>query len=299
MESLYYVECPRDAWQGLPQPISSHAKRQHLQNLIQAGFRQLDLASFVSPKAVPQMADSEQVLAELERPPKHDFLAIVANMRGLARALTCPAINQLGYPLSVNERFQQANSGKNLAQSWQLLAEMQDALAVAEQAQARPLELVVYISMGFGNPYDDPESSAWQAHDSAELAYKLRAQGIKKISLADTVGKATPETIAAVLEATEQQLGSLDDVGLHLHARADNWQPLLEPALARGIRWLEGALAGQGGCPFAGDALVGNIPSEQVLPWLAHQGYDTGIALEQLPTLSQQARALAHAEARG
>lgn len=284
---IHYVECPRDAWQGLKTLIPSEKKRAHLQDLLEAGFRQLDLASFVSPKAVPQMADSEAVLASLSRPEQADFIGIVANMRGLERALLCESISHYGYPLSVNERFQQANSGKDIAASWQLLADMQARIR-EENSKGQPKgELLVYLSMGFGNPYNEP----WQAQDTAAFVQRLRAMGIEKIALADTVGSATPETISAVLDALE--LPSLHNIGLHLHARPDGWQALLEPALKRGIRWFEGALAGQGGCPFATDALVGNLPSEQVLPWLEHQGYATGIQLEHLPQLSQQAQSLA------
>lgn len=284
---IHYVECPRDAWQGLQTMIPSENKRAHLQALLEAGFRQLDLASFVSPKAVPQMADSETVLASLARPEQTEFIGIVANMRGLERALLCEPITHYGYPLSVNERFQQANSGKDIAASWQLLAAMQARIAEENaQGQAKG-DVLVYLSMGFGNPYDEP----WQPHNTATFVQRLRAMGIERIALADTVGSATPETIIAVLDALE--LPSFHNIGLHLHARPDAWQALLEPALERGIRWFEGALAGQGGCPFAADALVGNLPSEQVLPWLEQQGYQTGIRLEHLPQLSQQARALA------
>ncbi|MEJ2292010.1 MAG: hydroxymethylglutaryl-CoA lyase [Deinococcales bacterium] len=277
--ALTWVECPRDAWQGLPGHVPAERKRAHLAALLRAGFRHLDLGSFVSPRAVPQMADTEEVLAGLERPPDADFLCIIGNERGLARALAVPGVTSVGFPLSVNETFQQRNVGRSLEASWRLVE------ALAEGAAAARRSLVVYLSMGFGNPYGDP----WEPADTAAAVRRLRQAGVRRIALADTVGRADARTVERVLAELERP----ERVGLHLHARPDAWEPLVAAAVAAGVRWFEGALSGVGGCPFAGDALVGNLPSERVLPWLAERNLSAGIALETLPELAADAAAIA------
>jgi hydroxymethylglutaryl-CoA lyase len=203
------------------------------------------------------------VLRGLERPEDADFLCIVANERGLERALAVPQVSSVGYPLSVNDSFQRRNTNRSLADSWPLARRM------SGRAAAGGLGFVVYLSMAFGNPYGEP----WQPEDAAGAVARLRALGVTRIALADTVGTATPERLRAVLAATDAP----ERLGLHLHARPDAWQEGLEVALAHGLTWLEGALGGIGGCPFAADALVGNLPTEAVLPWLEAKGYDMGI----------------------
>ena len=276
--TLRYVECPRDAWQGLPRVIPTEEKRAHLEALLAAGFRHLDLGSFVSPKAVPGLADTEEVLAGLTRPEDADFLCIVANERGLGRAFEAQSVTSVGYPLSVNDTFQRRNTNRSLEASWPLVGEMLGA------TKARGLGFVVYLSMGFGNPYGEP----WSPDDTAAAVSRLRETGVRDIVLADTVGTATPARLESVLEA----VGEAQDLGLHLHARPESWREGLEAALAHGVRWFEGALGGAGGCPFAGDELVGNLPTEAVLPWLAARGLEVEVDLASLPELAARARTL-------
>lgn len=287
-EQIAWVECPRDAWQGLPRVIPTAQKREHLRHLIDAGFARLDLGSFVSPKAVPQLADTEEVLAGLERPPAVDVLCIVANRRGVERAAEAAGVTSVGYPHSVSDTFQRRNVGRSLDESWALVA------SLAEDARARDIEFVAYVSMGFGNPYGDP----WRPEDTAEAVARLRDMGIGRIALADTVGVADAARLDAVLTAIgadhpDAGLASGPGLGLHLHARPDAWQPLVDAALGHGVRWFEGALAGVGGCPFAGDALVGNLPTELVVPYLADRGFELGIDLTRLDALRDEAALLA------
>ncbi|HEX7003046.1 MAG TPA: hydroxymethylglutaryl-CoA lyase [Trueperaceae bacterium] len=277
-ELVHWVECPRDAWQSLPRTIPAEMKRAYLQALLDAGFRRLDLGSFVSPRAVPQMADSDEVVSSLERPGDAEFLCIIANERGLERARGTANVTSVGYPLSVNETFQRRNTGRDLESSWRLVGEL---VRAAEEAS---LELVVYLSMGFGNPYGE----AWHPGVTAAAVTRLRDLGVTRIALADTVGKASADVVTSVLE-TVPEPGSL---GLHLHARPDGWLPLMKGAWEAGVRWFEGALSGAGGCPFAGDELVGNLPSERVLPWLAGKGELPGLRLDALPALAERAAEL-------
>lgn len=275
-----YVECPRDAWQGLPHVLPTAVKVAHLQSLLDAGFRHLDLGSFVSPRAVPQMADTEKVLEGLNAPEDADLLCIVGNLQGVERAVESGRVTSVGYPLSVNETFQRRNVGRGLADSWQELEAMR-SLAVGAG-----IGLVVYVSMAFGNPYRE----TWLPSMTAETVVRLRDMGVRRIALADTVGTADAQAVDRVLS----RLSNASDLGLHLHARPDAWEQLLEVGLARGVRWVEGALGGVGGCPFAGDDLVGNLPTERVLPWLADRGFGvTGIEAAALATLAEEAKALA------
>lgn len=261
--TVSYVECPRDAWQGLPHIIPGEAKRAHLQALIDGGFTRLDAGSFVSPRAVPQMADTEAVVAALEVPAGVDLLCIIANERGVERAALVGPVTSVGYPLSVNETFQRRNVGYGLEESWQLVARL---MSLCDRAG---LELVIYLSMAFGNPYRD----AWTPANTAVFIQRLRDMGVARIALADTVGNATPAVVDRVLGS----VSNAHDLGLHLHARPDSWHDTVVMGLKHGLRWIEGALGGIGGCPFAGDTLVGNLPTEAVLPWLEAQGYDVGM----------------------
>lgn len=275
-----YVECPRDAWQGLQHVIPTDVKASHLQALLDAGFSRLDLGSFVSARAVPQMADTERVLERLEPPEGADLLCIVGNLRGVERAIASNRVDSVGYPLSVNETFQRRNVGRGLVESWSELVDMRSACEEAGMG------LVVYVSMAFGNPYRE----TWTPQMTAEVIQRLRDSGVTRIALADTVGTADDKTVDRVLS----KVSNASDLGLHLHARPGAWQPLLEVGLARGVRWIEGALGGVGGCPFAGDDLVGNLPTEEVVPWLADRGL---LVIDPPPTrlddLARTARALA------
>lgn len=273
-----WVECPRDAWQALPKQIPAALKREHLQELLDVGLRHLDLGSFVSPKAVPQMADTEEVLDGLERPDDADFLCIIANRRGLDRARTCGNVTSVGYPLSINETFQRRNSGMGVEESWRLVEEL-----AAESREDGP-QLVVYLSMALGNPYGEP----WRPEEIRVAIERLGDIGVTRIALADTAGTADAMRLERALELCPEP----SKIGLHLHARPDRWPDLLEVSWEAGVRWFEGALGGAGGCPFASDELVGNLASEQVLPWIAARDPRLAPRLKELPELARRAVAL-------
>ena len=226
---------------------------------------------------MPQLADTEAVLAALPRLKEVDLLGIIANERGLTRAIGT-GVTSVGYPLSVNETFQQRNTGRSLADSWRLVEQL------LEESTAHALGFTVYLSMGFGNPYAEP----WEPGDTAAAVARLRALGVRDIALADTVGTATAERVDAVLSAIDEPA----PLGLHLHARPDTWQDPLEVALFYGLRWFEGTLAGVGGCPFAADDLIGNLPTEEVISFLVARGLHTTIQRDKLPTLAEQAAVL-------
>ncbi len=265
---MKFVECPRDAWQGLTRFIPTERKIRYLSKLLEAGFMHLDCGSFVSEKAVPQMADTETVLNGLPAT-KADLLCIVANQKGLARALACKPVTSIGYPLSISDTFQRRNTNFSLEDSWVLIEEIHNAKA--------HLQLVVYLSMGFGNPYNDP----WNIDLVLESVARLREIGVQNIALADTYGQADAKKVHDVTKAVIDKFGATG-IGIHLHARAENALDLTKAALKAGTTWFEGALGGIGGCPFAGDDLVGNLPTEQVLPLLS-------INLENLQVLTQEA----------
>lgn len=278
-----YVECPRDAWQGFARTIPTEEKAAFLRRLLDAGFDHLDLASFVSPKWVPQMADSEEVLRLLPPPDGRDYLAIVANERGMERALAARNLTSVGYPFSISETFQQKNTRRSVEDSWPLVERM------LELARSGGLELVVYVSMGFGNPYGDP----WSAEAVVDFVGRLRALGVRRIAIADTYGVAGPERIHEVLAAVASAHGTAG-LGAHLHSRPDPGEvrAKVDAVLDAGVRWLEGALGGIGGCPFAGDELVGNLPTEVVLPYLAGRGFEVGVDVGALDRLSAEANRL-------
>ncbi len=280
MVVLKWVECPRDAWQGFSRFIPTAEKVSFLEGLLEAGFQHLDLTSFVSSKWVPQMADAEEVLAALPPPEGRTYLAIVANEKGLERALAAPHLTHVGYPFSLSETFQRKNTNRSIAESWPLVAEMVRAV------EGR-LGLVVYLSMAFGNPYGDP----WGVEAVLEAIGRLRELGVREIALADTYGVAEAQRIREVLEKAVARFGP-GGLGAHLHARPEGVLAKVDAVLGAGVRWLEGALAGVGGCPFAGDELVGNLPTERVLPHLEAQGLATGVDLSALPALAEEAARL-------
>jgi hydroxymethylglutaryl-CoA lyase len=280
VETIKWVECPRDAWQGFSRFIPTEEKVAFLRKLLEAGFRHLDLTSFVSPKWVPQMADAEEVLQALPPPEGRTYLAIVANERGLERALAAPNLTHVGYPLSLSETFQRKNTGRSLEESWPLVK------AMVEATRGR-LGLVVYLSMAFGNPYGDP----WAVGMVLEAIARLRELGVREIALADTYGVAEAGRIQEVLKAAVGRFGP-QGLGAHLHARPQGVLAKVEAVLEAGLTWLEGALAGVGGCPFAGDELIGNLPTEVVLPHLEKRGLKTGVDLARLPLLAEEAAKL-------
>jgi hydroxymethylglutaryl-CoA lyase len=271
MEPVTIVECPRDAWQGLPQIIPTEAKVEYLSALIRAGFRHIDAVSFVAPKYVPQMADSEKVmesLRELNLPDgtKPEIIGIVVNERGLERALAAPGVTTVGYPYSISAYFRRANANMSRAESRDLVAK----LGAATKGAGR--DLVVYISMAFGNPYDEP----WGPEIVEETLLWLKDVGVRTVSLADTVGTATPEDVAGLFNTVKNGVAGVE-LGVHLHSRPEGAAEKVLAAYEAGCRRFDGALTGLGGCPFAGDELVGNIPTEVVLTTLAARGVSTGI----------------------
>jgi hydroxymethylglutaryl-CoA lyase len=270
-EKVKLIECPRDAWQGLPETIPTVAKAAYLRNLIDSGFRNIDAVSFVSPKYVPQMADSEAVMAELSAKSVLaqgvEIIGIVVNEKGLDRALATPGVTTAGYPHSLSATFLESNSHTTIDRSRALVATM------VRETQAANRNLVVYISMAFGNPYGDPWSPG---HVAEEVAWLART-GVRQISLADTVGLATPEQIQELLTAALPAAAGIE-IGVHLHSRRDQASEKVAAAWESGCRRFDSALTGLGGCPFAGDDLVGNIPTEIVIATLESRGASTGIA---------------------
>ncbi len=260
-DSVKLIECPRDAWQGLQGQIPADLKVDYLKALISAGFKHLDAASFVSPNAVPQMADSEAVLKELDPPDDVEIIGIVVNEKGAQRAINTQAVSTLGFPYSVSPTFLRNNQRQTPEESLDELEKIQN------QADDAGLEMVVYISMAFGNPYGDP----WDGEEVVSAVDVLEANGIKMISLADTVGLASAEQIHGLFSAVVEKFGYLE-IGVHLHSRPDIAAEKMLAAYDAGCRRFDSALAGLGGCPFAQDALVGNIPTEAVLEALKRRG---------------------------
>lgn len=254
VQPIKYVECPRDAWQGLKHFVPTETKITYLNALLNAGFTHLDLGSFVSPKAVPQMQDTEEVLSGLPDPAGRDYLCIVANQKGMERAMLQPKVTSVGFPLSISETFQKRNANQSLQEAWALVEHLK------EQAATVHKNLVVYLSMGFGNPYGDP----WSPDMIRDALLRLRDLGVDQVALADTVGTATPQQVEHVCRFLESGLYS-HAPGLHLHARPEQALALVQAGLRSGIRWFEGAIGGFGGCPFAKDELVGNLPTEQIM----------------------------------
>jgi hydroxymethylglutaryl-CoA lyase len=274
MESVKLIECPRDAWQGLPHLIPSERKVAYLRALIAAGFRHLDAASFVSPKAVPQMADSEQVLAQLGSHDGVEIIGIVVNERGAERAIATGVVTTLGFPSSISETFLRRNQNQSLEENREVLVRIREA------AGSAGLQMVVYISMAFGNPYGDD----WSEQHVVEAVSAIAAAGISMISLADTAGTADPDLIYRVVSAASRCCARAE-LGVHLHSTRDAAAAKILAAFDSGCRRFDSALGGLGGCPFAQDDLVGNIPTEEVLRALEQRGVSPPITGVQ-PALS-------------
>jgi hydroxymethylglutaryl-CoA lyase len=261
------IECPRDAWQGLKRQIPAELKARYLRALIAAGFKHIDAVSFVSPKAVPQMADSEKVLDQLDVPDDVEIIGIVVNEKGANRAIATEAVTTVGYPCSISETFLRKNQNQTLAKSYK---ELESINAKAAEAGLR---MVVYVSMAFGNPYGD----LWDENEPCRAVGKLVAIGIRSISLADTVGIAGPDQIRSVVESITTQYPDYD-IGVHLHSVPDEAAAKVLAAYDAGCRRFDSALGGLGGCPFAQDALVGNIPTECVIAALQQRGVELPIS---------------------
>jgi len=258
MESVKLIECPRDAWQGLPTQIPTERKAEYLRALIAAGVRHIDAVSFVSPKAVPQMADSEEVLAQLGPTNGVEIIGIIVNEKGAERAIATGKVTTLGYPCSISETFLQRNQNQSIEQNQEVLKRIK---ALADGAG---LQVVAYISMAFGNPYGDP----WSETKLVEAAREIREVGINALSLADTVGTATPDLVSRVVATV---LGETE-IGVHLHSTRIEAAAKILAAFDAGCRRFDSAIGGLGGCPFAQNDLVGNIPTEEVLRALEERG---------------------------
>jgi hydroxymethylglutaryl-CoA lyase len=272
-EAVKLIECPRDAWQGLKGQIPAELKTNYLQALISAGFKHIDAVSFVSPNAVPQMADSEEVLKELDPPDDVEIIGIVVNEKGAQRAIATEAVRTLGFPYSISPTFLENNQRQTLEDA------IEELEKIEKKADEAGLDTVVYISMAFGNPYGDP----WSVDEVVEAVALLELQEIRMISLADTVGVAPPEKIQEVVSAVMAKYDYLE-IGVHLHSRPEQAAAKIIAAYEAGCRRFDSAIGGLGGCPFAQDELVGNIPTETVIETLRGRGAQLP-ALKSLDTL--------------
>ncbi|MGA7791851.1 MAG: hypothetical protein WCA19_02355 [Candidatus Acidiferrales bacterium] len=287
LESVKIVECPRDAWQGLPEIIPAEVKIDYLLNLAAAGFKHIDAVSFVSPKHVKQMADSEEVmkgfLAGLPAgSAQPEIIGIAVNERGVERALATPGVTTIGYPYSISAYFRRANANMSRGESRALVEQLRKATKASGHG------LVVYISMAFGNPYEEP----WGAEIVEDALVWLKDIGVRSVSLADTVGTTPPEYVGALYNTVKDCVAGVE-LGVHLHSRAEGAAEKIVAAYDAGCRRFDGALTGLGGCPFAGDELVGNIATETILAALASRGADAGVrpeALQQALAMTEEIR---------
>jgi len=278
-DTVKLIECPRDAWQGLKRQIPTEIKVEYLRALIGAGFKHIDAVSFVSPKAVPQMADSEKVLEQLDLSDDVEIIGIVVNEKGADRAIATRAVSTLGYPCSASETFLLKNQNQSREENYEVLE------TIKKRADAARLDMVIYISMAFGNPYGDP----WNEDKVVQAAANIVGLGICSISLADTVGLATPELIDRVMAAVMRDYSDYD-VGVHMHSARGGAAAKVLAAYDAGCRRFDAAIGGLGGCPFAQDALVGNIPTEVVLEALDQRGVRLPIkrGLESIMALNRE-----------
>ncbi len=275
------IECPRDAWQGLPSILPPEVKADYLRLLIAAGFKHIDAVSFVSKAAIPQMADSERVLEFLEAPADVEIIGICVNEKGAKRAIDTGAVSTIGFPYSISPGFLQRNQNQTPEESLEALE------AVGTLAFKAGIDVVAYLSMAFGNPYGD----AWSIEEVVDACDLLSDCGVTQISLADTVGLATPKQVSDVLTdvlAVHDRI----EIGVHLHGTPQTTEALITAAYGAGCRRFDSALAGLGGCPMAQDALVGNLPTEAVLATLKQLGADLP-AFEGLDSLLQATKAIA------
>lgn len=273
METVKIIECPRDAMQGLTEFIPTEKKIEYINQLLKCGFDTLDFGSFVSPKAIPQLRDTVEVLEKIELTDTK-MLAIIANERGAEDAVKFGEIGFLGYPFSVSETFQQRNTNATIDESWKRLEFIQNL------TEKNNKQLVVYLSMGFGNPYGDP----WNSEIVIDWSEKLSSQlGIKILALSDTIGAANPELVSSLFKDLIPALPHVE-FGAHLHTIPQNAAALVEAAYQSGCRRFDGAIKGFGGCPMAADDLTGNMPTERMLDWFDGQNIPTGVNREAFET---------------
>jgi hydroxymethylglutaryl-CoA lyase len=255
LKKMKIIECPRDAMQGISRFIPTELKAKYINKLLNVGFDTIDFGSFVSPKVIPQLRDTAKMLNLLDiENSKSKLLSIVANKRGAEDAVQFPEINYLGYPFSVSETFQIRNTNSTIEQSLARVEEIQNLCINNEK------ELIVYLSMGFGNPYGDD----WSADIVAKWAEKIANLGIKTISLSDTIGVANPEIISQLFSTLIPEFSDVE-FGAHLHTTQNTWHEKLDAAIKSGCRRFDGAIKGYGGCPMAEDKLTGNMPTEKII----------------------------------
>jgi hydroxymethylglutaryl-CoA lyase len=279
MKQLKLIECPRDAMQGWKTLIPTKKKIEYINQLLKVGFDSIDFGSFVSSKAVPQMADTKEVIKELDAKNSHSkLLAIIANVRGAEETAGFEKIDYLGFPFSISSTFQMRNANSTIEESLERVKEIKSICDKNEK------ELVVYISMAFGNPYGDDYSE----NIVLDWINKLVGEGIQIISLADTVGMADASQVASIVNKVISRFPVLE-TGVHLHSTSFNWQQKIDAALQNGCLRFDGALKGFGGCPFAEDELVGNINTELMIPYFNQLGYLTNINESELLKASQMA----------
>lgn len=269
MKPVKIIECPRDAMQGIKMFIPTEKKVQYMQSLLRVGFDTLDFGSFVSPKAIPQMQDTAEVLAQLDlSETKTKLLAIIANTRGAELASVHKKIQYLGFPFSISENFQMRNTHKTIAES---IVTLQEILEIANKTNK---EVVAYLSMGFGNPYGDP----WNVDIVGEWTEKLAAMGVTILSLSDTIGTSTPEDITYLFSNLIPKYPNIE-FGAHLHSTPDTWFEKTNAAYQAGCRRFDGAIKGFGGCPMAKDDLTGNMPTEKMLSYFTANKVETNIRM--------------------
>jgi hydroxymethylglutaryl-CoA lyase len=270
MEAIKLIECPRDAMQGIKAFIPTARKVAYLQSLLRVGFDTIDFGSFVSPKAIPQMQDTAEVLAQLDlSQTQSKLLAIIANTQGAIAASQHQSIQYLGFPFSISENFQMRNTHKTIAESVVIL---QEIIEIADKSNK---EVVAYLSMGFGNPYGDP----WNVEIVGEWTEKLSNMGVKILSLSDTIGSSTPKDISYLFSHLIPQYSKIE-FGAHLHTAPDRWFEKMDAAYTSGCRRFDGAIQGFGGCPMAKDVLTGNMPTEKLVSYFMSKKENTNMSFE-------------------
>jgi hydroxymethylglutaryl-CoA lyase len=274
-EPAKLIECPRDAWQGLPRQIPTPLKVEYLRGLIAAGFKHIDAVSFVSPKAVPQMADSEEVLAQLETPGDVEIIGIVVNEKGAERAIATKRVTTIGYPCSISPTFLRRNQNQSLEENFETLK------TIKRRADHADVDLVAYLSMAFGNPYGD----LWNENEINAAIGRIVEFGIQSISLADTIGIADQTLIQRIVTAAMNAVDRCE-LGVHLHSTRAEAASKILAAYDAGCRRFDSAIGGLGGCPFAQDTLVGNIPTEIVIEALNQRGVELPLEIDNITQLS-------------
>lgn len=282
MEKIKIVECPRDAMQGIKKWIPTESKLNYLQALLDVGYHTLDCGSFVSEKMVPQMRDTEEIISKLNlEKTSTKILVIVANLRGANLACNFEQIDYLGFPFSISENFQMRNTNKTIQDSFKVLK------SVIELASLNKKEVVIYLSMGFGNPYGDP----WSCKIVLEWVSKLVELGVKTISLSDTVGVANLTDIERIFSSLIFKFPSIE-FGAHFHTTYESWFEKIDVAFDSGCRRFDTAILGKGGCPMALDELIGNMPTEKLIYFCLENGYFSGLDFEKFNFASDLSKEL-------